>query len=117
MSNTRSAHNTRQRPEVSIRTRLSMWISKRTDYATRAVLALAVADRSLKLEEISEIAEAPRSVLEQVMPTLRTAGLVRSVRGPGARGRGRRARSPVGPARRARPSRRRGAPASGPERS
>src|SRR5918997_7025164 len=83
MSNTRSAHNTRQRPEVSIRTRLSMWISKRTDYATRAVLALAVAQRSLKLEEISQIAEAPRSVLEQVMPTLRTAGAVRSVRGPG----------------------------------
>src|SRR3712207_5257517 len=59
-----------------------MWISKRTDYATRAVLALAVAERSLKLDEISTMTESPRSVLEQVMPTLRTAGIVRSVRGP-----------------------------------
>jgi len=61
-----------------------MWVSRRTDYATRAVLALAVADGGpLKLEEIAETAEAPRSVLEQVMPTLRTAGIVRSARGPG----------------------------------
>ncbi len=61
-----------------------MWVSRRTDYATRAVLALAVADGGpLKLEEIAERTEAPRSVLEQVMPTLRTAGIVRSVRGPG----------------------------------
>lgn len=61
-----------------------MWISRRTDYATRAVLALAVADGGpLRLEEIAEAADAPRSVLEQVMPTLRTAGIVRSVRGPG----------------------------------
>jgi Rrf2 family protein len=61
-----------------------MWVSKRTDYATRAVLALAVADGGpLKLDEIAEVTESPRSVLEQVMPVLRTAGIVRSVRGPG----------------------------------
>ncbi len=61
-----------------------MWVSRRTDYATRAVLALALADGGpLKLDEIAEAADAPRSVLEQVMPTLRTAGVVRSVRGPG----------------------------------
>ena len=60
-----------------------MWVSRRTDYATRAVLALAIADGGpLKLEELAEQTEAPRSVLEQVMPTLRTAGIVRSVRGP-----------------------------------
>ncbi len=60
-----------------------MWVSRRTDYATRAVLALAIADGGpLKLDELSEQTEAPRSVLEQVMPTLRTAGIVRSVRGP-----------------------------------
>lgn len=60
-----------------------MWVSRRTDYATRAVLALAVADGGpLKLDEIAERVEAPRSVLEQVMPTLRTAGIVRSERGP-----------------------------------
>lgn len=61
-----------------------MWISRRTDYATRAVLALAVADGGpLTLDELAERADAPRSVLEQVMPILRTAGIVRSTRGPG----------------------------------
>jgi Rrf2 family protein len=60
-----------------------MWVSKRTDYATRAVLALAMADRSLKMGEIAERTDSPRSVLEQVMPTLRSGGIVRSVRGPG----------------------------------
>ena len=58
-------------------------MSRRTDYATRAVLALAVADGGpLKLEEIAERVEAPRSVLEQIMPVLRSAGIVRSERGP-----------------------------------
>ena len=61
-----------------------MWISRRTDYATRAVLALAVSEGGpLKLDEIAELSGAPRSVLEQVMPMLRTAGIVRSGRGPG----------------------------------
>jgi Rrf2 family cysteine metabolism transcriptional repressor len=60
-----------------------VWVSRRTDYATRAILALAVADGGpLRLEEIADATGAPRSVLEQVMPTLRTAGVVRSVRGP-----------------------------------
>jgi Rrf2 family transcriptional regulator, cysteine metabolism repressor len=59
-----------------------MWISKRTDYAARAVLALAMADGGLKLDEIAASTDAPRSVLEQVMPTLRTAGIVRAERGP-----------------------------------
>jgi Rrf2 family transcriptional regulator, cysteine metabolism repressor len=60
-----------------------MWISKRTDYATRAVLALAVADADvpIKLEELARRTAVPQSVLEQVMPTLRTAGIVRSERG------------------------------------
>jgi Rrf2 family transcriptional regulator, cysteine metabolism repressor len=60
-----------------------MWVSRRTDYASRAVLALALADGGpLKLEELAEVTEAPRSVLEQVMPVLRAAGIVRSTRGP-----------------------------------
>jgi Rrf2 family transcriptional regulator, cysteine metabolism repressor len=60
-----------------------MWVSRRTDYASRAVLALALADGGpLKLEQIAELTEAPRSVLEQVMPVLRAAGIVRSARGP-----------------------------------
>jgi Rrf2 family protein len=60
-----------------------MWVSRRTDYATRAVLALSIEDGGpLTLEQLAAATEAPRSVLEQVMPTLRTAGIVRSVRGP-----------------------------------
>ncbi|MCS7007823.1 MAG: Rrf2 family transcriptional regulator [Thermoleophilia bacterium] len=58
-------------------------MSRRTDYATRAILALSLADGGpLKLEEIARRTAVPPSVLEQVMPTLRTAGLVRSERGP-----------------------------------
>jgi Rrf2 family protein len=60
-----------------------MWVSRRTDYATRALLVLALEDGGpLKLEELARRTGAPQSVLEQVMPTLRTAGIVRSERGP-----------------------------------
>jgi Rrf2 family cysteine metabolism transcriptional repressor len=60
-----------------------MWISKRTDYATRAVLALAIAESEepMKLEELAARTAVPTSVLEQVMPVLRSAGIVRSGRG------------------------------------
>jgi Rrf2 family protein len=60
-----------------------VWISKRTDYATRAILVLALADdgTSLKLEELARRTAVPRSVLEQIMPTMRSAGIVRSERG------------------------------------
>jgi Rrf2 family protein len=61
-----------------------MWITKRTDYAGRALLALSRVgpDESLKLHEISARTSIPTSVLEQVMLQLRGAGLVRSERGP-----------------------------------
>jgi Rrf2 family protein len=60
-----------------------MWISRRTDYATRALLVLSIEDGGpMKLQEIARRTAVPTSVLEQVMPTLRTAGLVRSERGP-----------------------------------
>jgi Rrf2 family transcriptional regulator, cysteine metabolism repressor len=60
-----------------------VWVSRRTDYATRAVLVLALdGDGPIKLEELSRRTGAPQSVLEQVMPALRTAGIVRSERGP-----------------------------------
>ena len=60
-----------------------MWVSRRTDYATRAVLALALdGGGPVKLEELARRTGAPQSVLEQVMPTMRTAGIVRSERGP-----------------------------------
>lgn len=61
-----------------------MWIARRTDYATRALLALALARSSdpVKLHTISERTHVPASVLEQVMLQLRNAGMVRSERGP-----------------------------------
>ena len=60
-----------------------MWVSRRTDYATRAVLALALdGGDTIKLEELAQRTGAPQSVLEQVMPTMRSAGIVRSERGP-----------------------------------
>jgi Rrf2 family protein len=68
------------RPEESEK----MWISKKTDYATRAVLALALArsDAALKMHEIAARTSVPESLLEQIMAQLRGAGIVRSERGP-----------------------------------
>ena len=61
-----------------------MWISKKTDYATRAVLALAILrdERALKMHEIAARTHVPESLLEQIMSQLRGAGIVRSERGP-----------------------------------
>jgi len=60
-----------------------MWVSRRTDYATRALLALTLEDGGPhKLEELARRTAVTQSVLEQVMPTMRTAGIVRSERGP-----------------------------------
>lgn len=61
-----------------------MWITRRTDYATRAVLALTLVDdgRARKIHELAEATATPVSVLEQVLPQLRSAGIVRSERGP-----------------------------------
>lgn len=60
-----------------------MWVSRRTDYATRAVLALAIADRDepVNLAELSRRTQVPTSMLEQVMPVMRRDGVVRSTRG------------------------------------
>ena len=63
--------------------RADPWVSRRTDYATRAILALSLEGGGpLKLEELARRTAVPQSVLEQVMPTMRTAGIVRSERGP-----------------------------------
>ena len=60
-----------------------MWVSRRADYASRAVLALAIADpEQLRIDDLATATDAPRSVLEQVLPTLRNAGIVRAERGP-----------------------------------
>ena len=61
-----------------------MWISRRTDYATRALVALALEEdvRPMKIQELAERTDTPISILEQVLPQLRSAGIVRSERGP-----------------------------------
>jgi Rrf2 family protein len=61
-----------------------MWINRRTDYATRVVLALALAsgERPHKLHDLAEATSTPVTVLEQLLPQLRAAGIVRSERGP-----------------------------------
>ncbi len=61
-----------------------MWINRRTDYATRVVLALSLApgDRPHKLHALAETTSTPLTVLEQLLPQLRAAGIVRSERGP-----------------------------------
>lgn len=60
-----------------------MWITRKTDYATRAVLALSLTNgQSLKAHEIAERTHIPSPFLEQIMAQLRGAGIVRSERGP-----------------------------------
>lgn len=62
-----------------------MWITRKTDYATRAVLALALRhDRGglLNVQELSDLVDVPPSFLQQIMAQLRGAGIVRSERGP-----------------------------------
>lgn len=60
-----------------------MWISRRTDYATRAILVLAISgsEEALKIGELADRCVVPKSVLEQILPIMRNAGLVRSERG------------------------------------
>ncbi|OFW67533.1 MAG: hypothetical protein A2Z12_00510 [Actinobacteria bacterium RBG_16_68_21] len=60
-----------------------MWITRKTDYATRAVLALAIhGAESLSVHELVDRIQVPSSYLEQIMSQLRSAGIVRSERGP-----------------------------------
>lgn len=60
-----------------------MWVSRRTDYATRVVLVMCLSGQAepMQLDELSRRTQAPRSVLEQIMPVLRRDGIVRSARG------------------------------------
>lgn len=60
-----------------------MWISRKTDYATRAVLALAIAHgETINAEELARRVDVPEPFLKQIMIQLRDAGVVRSERGP-----------------------------------
>lgn len=60
-----------------------MWISRKTDYATRAVLALAIADgERLSALDLSHRVSVPEPFMKQILMQLRDAGVVRSERGP-----------------------------------
>ncbi len=60
-----------------------MWITRQTDYATRAVLALALAEpqEHLALHDIADRTSTPAAFLEQIMLRLRNEGIVRSRQG------------------------------------
>jgi Rrf2 family protein len=64
--------------------RAPVWVTRKTDYATRAVVALAMTDGDapLKIHDIAARTRTPASFLEQILPQLRAAGIVHSVRGP-----------------------------------
>ncbi len=53
-----------------------MWISRKTDYATRAVLALAIADRErLNAQDLSRRVAVPEPFMKQIlMEILRCRG-------------------------------------------
>ena len=60
-----------------------MWISRKTDYATGAVLALAIADgERLNAQDLSRRVGVPEPFMKQILMQLRDAGVVRSERGP-----------------------------------
>jgi Rrf2 family protein len=61
-----------------------MQVSAKTDYALRAVLELAASDseRPRPVEELAQAQEIPVSFLKNILVQLRSAGVVRSRRGP-----------------------------------
>ncbi len=76
-----------ERPKPERRGRLvsgAVKISTRGDYASRALLSLALhgdgkTPRSVR--EVADITGLPQPYLEQILPALKGAGLVRSKRG------------------------------------
>lgn len=62
-----------------------MKISRKADYALRAVVILAgaPADRTLQIQEMAKIGDIPLKFLEQILLVLKRGGLLRSKRGVG----------------------------------
>ncbi len=62
-----------------------MTISRKADYALRAVVILAAAPpgRPLQIQDLAEAGKIPPKFLEQIMLTLKRGGLLRSKRGVG----------------------------------
>jgi Rrf2 family protein len=61
-----------------------MRLTARADYAVRAAVELAAGDQSAprKVDEVARAQDIPVSFLENILTQLRTAGIVRSQRGP-----------------------------------
>jgi Rrf2 family protein len=61
-----------------------MHVTAKADYAVRAVVELAVSsERPLRrVDEVAEAQDIPVSFLENILTQLRSAGIVRSQRGP-----------------------------------
>ena len=60
-----------------------MRISRKSEYALRALLAIARGPRSFQVQEISRRANIPVKFLEQILLALRNAGYLSSKRGVG----------------------------------
>ena len=59
-------------------------LTTRIDYGVRALVRLAMGENTvMTAHEISEKEKVPIQFLEQIMVSLRRAGMVKSVRGPG----------------------------------
>jgi Rrf2 family protein len=61
-----------------------MHVTAKADYAVRAVVELAAADQGSprKVDEVAKAQGIPLSFLENILTQLRSAGIVRSQRGP-----------------------------------
>ena len=61
-----------------------MHVTAKADYAVRAVVELADSDRGAprKVDELAQAQSIPVSFLENILTQLRSAGIVRSQRGP-----------------------------------
>ncbi len=61
-----------------------MHVTAKADYAVRAVVELAAAgpDRPRKVDDVARAQSIPLSFLENILTQLRSAGIVRSQRGP-----------------------------------
>src|ERR1700719_3969816 len=61
-----------------------MHVTAKADYAVRAVVELAAGEQGAprKVEELATAQEIPLSFLENILTQLRSAGIVRSQRGP-----------------------------------
>ena len=58
-----------------------MKVSKKTDYALRALFAIAEADSLISIRELSEQIDVPRRFLENIMLEMNKAGWVKSIPG------------------------------------